>query len=410
MKKLLAFVLAAIMALSVLPMTALAKNAEDNPGAYGYNETPASSVNVWVTISNDGYPIKGEDGTIISHLDVNVPYFDLGLYNLKEYYRYETENGQGKYVNSTLVKRPTVLHLYIYLLERYYMGLPESECGKGTGGLMDYGADTPVYYMDGNLAYNSEEFKALDISGSAMSLYMRNFWGHDENLMYYRNHLYPPQSEKWGSTADYILLEDGDSVDLAMFSNWSFWASGAFACFGKDTYKLKAGEKTMINVFKDDTRDMGDGGSETFTPFSGVNVALYDSNWKFISDEYTVDENGKLEFTAPQQAGTYYLLGTDPNEKTEDACIAPASAKIIVEDESEPEPEIIYGDINGDGVVDMDDVIEIIWYYNGITKSLTESQKKAADVNGDGTVDMDDVIEMIWFYNGIITKFSADKK
>ena len=52
----------------------------------------------------------------------------------------------------------------------------------------------------------------------------------------------------------------------------------------------------------------------------------------------------------------------------------------------------------------------MIWYYNGITKSLTESQKKAADVNGDGAVDMDDVLEMIWFYNGTISKFSADKK
>ena len=58
----------------------------------------------------------------------------------------------------------------------------------------------------------------------------------------------------------------------------------------------------------------------------------------------------------------------------------------------------------------MDDVLEIIWYYNGITKSLTESQKKAADVNGDGAVDMDDVLEMIWFYNGTINKFSADEK
>ena len=165
MKKLLAFVLAVIMAVGIMPMTAAAKNADDKPTAYGYDETPANSVSVWVTLSNDGYPVKGKDGTIISHLDVKVPYFDLGLYGLEDFYRYETDGGQGHYVNNTVVERPTVLHMYIYLLERYYIGLPENECGKGTSGLLDYSEATDVYYMDNDLAYNSNSentsFKAL---------------------------------------------------------------------------------------------------------------------------------------------------------------------------------------------------------------------------------------------------------
>ncbi len=393
MKKLLALILAVIMAVGIMPMTAAAKNADDKPTAYGYDETPANSVSVWVTLSNDGYPIKGKDGTIISHLDVKVPYFDLSLYGLEDFYRYETDGGQGPYVNNTVVERPTVLHMYIYLLERYYIGLPENECGKGTSGLLDYSEATDVYYMDNNLAYNSNSentsFKALYMTGSSTSMYMSNFWGHDENLMYYRNHLYPLMSKGWGSTADYVLLSDGDSIELAMFSNWNFYNHGAFACFGKDTYKLSAGESVEMNVFKYETKSSVQGGSESFVPFNDVDVKLYDSNWKLISSDYTIDENGKLNFTAPQQAGTYYLLGIDPSAKTEDACIAPASAKIIVEGGSAP--EILYGDVNGDGKVDIRDAIRLAKY---LARIDVEINIVNADVNGDGKVNIQDLIRL----------------
>ena len=43
-------------------------------------------------------------------------------------------------------------------------------------------------------------YNALTLSGSATSLYMRNFWGHDENLMYFRNHVYPLMSAGVGAT------------------------------------------------------------------------------------------------------------------------------------------------------------------------------------------------------------------
>lgn len=53
-------------------------------------------------------------------------------------------------------------------------------------------------------------------------MYMTNFWGHDENLLYYVNHQYPLMYEGWGSTADWILLEDGDAIEVAMFTDWDF--------------------------------------------------------------------------------------------------------------------------------------------------------------------------------------------
>ena len=54
---------------------------------YNYDETPAKEVTVYVTISNDGVPIRGRDGTVLCHKAITVPYFDLGRYNLDEYYR-----------------------------------------------------------------------------------------------------------------------------------------------------------------------------------------------------------------------------------------------------------------------------------------------------------------------------------
>ena len=104
---------------------------------YGYDETDQASVTVDVTISSDGAPIIGKDdgGTILSHLEVKVPYFPLSLYGLDDFNRYHTENGSGSYTDNEIVQRPTLLHLYIYMLERYYLGVAEKDCGKGTSGL-----------------------------------------------------------------------------------------------------------------------------------------------------------------------------------------------------------------------------------------------------------------------------------
>ena len=210
---------------------------------YDYDETPAASVTVYVTISNDGKPLLSNGGgsVVMANLEVTVPYFDLGLYGLDAYYRYHTENGQGAYVDNVIVARPTALHLYIYLLERYYMGLDESECCRGTSGVLNYSENTAVRYFDGTLAYNSGSLKAADFSGSPTSFFMNNFWGHDLNLKYYRNHMYPLMSPGWGSTADYILLSDGDAIDIGLFTDWGFYLEGEFCCFDRDVYDRGAG-------------------------------------------------------------------------------------------------------------------------------------------------------------------------
>lgn len=305
------------------------------PEQYNYNETAADSVTVYVTLSNDGYPVVGADGTVLSHLEVTVPYFDLTLYGLQDYYRYGTDGGSGPYTNTTVIQRPTGLHLYLYLLERYYMGLDEEDCGKGTSSVLSYAANTDVLYMDGTTAYNSDGNRALQITGGPTSLYMFNFWGHDENLMYFRNHCYPYMSPGWGSTSDYILLSDGDTWDVAMFSNWEFHNYGYFARFDQDEYTAEAGKSLTVKTQKWGTN----AATGAFADVSGLELGLYTDEWELVKDATVSYTNGnEVTFKAPEKAGTYYLLALDPSaQDAEHACIAPATAIVTVKDKVECE-------------------------------------------------------------------------
>ena len=311
----------------------VAEGATGDESQYGYDETPADSVTVYVTISSDGMPIKGIDGTVLSHLEVKVPYFDLGNQGLAEFYRYHTENGSGKYVDEEIVERPTALHLYLYMIGKYYMGLTEKEIKTGTEKV--YGADgnRGVLTMTDETAYEDTQ-SALHITGSATSMYMQQFWGHDENLMYYRNHVYPLMGPGWGSTADYILLSEGDTIDVAMFSNWQFWTVGAFAAFEQDSFTVAKGNTLTAHTLKYDTKSVADGGTEEFDPITGLNVAVYDADWEYVADmDLSGGEENAYTYTF-NEAGTYYLLGTDPNAGTSDSCYAPATAKVTVTDGS----------------------------------------------------------------------------
>lgn len=303
---------------------------------YRYDESPADPVTVYVTISSDGMPIRGIDGTVLSHLEVKVPYFDLENQDLTEFYRYHTENGSGAYVDSKIVQRPTALHLYLYMIGKYYMGLTEEEIKTGSTKIPGAAGGYGVVTMTDEQAYE-DTMLALNITGSATSMYMQQFWGHDENLMYYRNHVYPLMGPGWGSTADYILLSDGDTIDVAMFTNWQFWTVGAFAAFEQDSFTVAKGNTLTAHTLKYDTKSVADGGTEQFDPITGLNVAVYDADWKYVGDmDLSGTEENAYTYTF-NETGTYYLLGTDPNAGTSDSCYAPATAKVTVTGDS-PEP------------------------------------------------------------------------
>jgi len=347
-KRFLAALLSVIMVLTMIPATAFAgaitednvKNAEDNPSAYDYDESAADSVTVTVTLSNDGIPLQGQDAdqTDISHLEVTVPYFDLADYGLESYYRYETDES-GSYASDTVVERPTVLHLYIYLAERFYLGLDEEDCCQGddVSGVMSFSDTVDVRYFDDSEAYTSI-YSAIYPTGGATSIFLQDYFGHDCNLMYYRNHKYPLMKAGWGSTADYMVLSDGDDIDIAMFSNWEFYSNGWFLAFGKEIYNTDPSSELTVQTYGTTTSGIYGGYDSPIEECDGSMcpvVYLYDDSWNVIEDVYVEDnEDGSYTFTAPETAGTYYLMALDENCDTSASCCAPATAKIIVNDGS----------------------------------------------------------------------------
>lgn len=320
--------------------------ADGDAAQYGYDETDAASVKVYVTVSHDGIPLVGNEGTVLSHLELDVPYFDLDKQDMSEFYRYHTENGQGGYVDDQVVKRPTALHLYLYLLGVYYLGLTPEQVINGDEIIKGHDGGVGVTDMNGGQPYDDSSL-ALNITGSATSMYMQQFWGHDENLMYYRNHVYPLMSAGWGATADYMLLSDGDTIDVAMFSNWSFWQSGAFAAFDRDSYAVKPGGSLTVQTQKYDTRSVADGGTESFEPITGLTVKVYDADWREVG-EVAAHSSDRSSYTYTfEKEGTYYLLATDPNAGTEDACYAPATARVTVGGGAKPfDPNEYYKDFD----------------------------------------------------------------
>ena len=308
---------------------------------YGYDETPQDSVRVYVTISNDGVPIRGKDGTVLSHLEVNVPYFDLGNQDLSDFYRYHTENGSGSYMDDNIVQRPTALHLYLYMIGVYYLGYTPEEVTTGARKVLGAAGNIGVQNLFGADAYeDSLSALMLGSTSSPTSLYMANFWGHDENLMYYRNHVYPLMGPNWGATSDYMLLSDDDTIDVALFTDWSFWNDGgAFACFDLDEYSVQPGRSVTFSTMKYDTKSVADGGTETMEPIAGLSVSVYDENWKKVAEVEPLTAGGSsYTYTFPT-AGTYYLLGIDPNAGTTSARKAPATAKVTVDSKAPVEPE-----------------------------------------------------------------------
>lgn len=371
MKKLLALILAVIMAVGVLPVTVLA--AEE----YEYEEVNGTA---YISISEDDRYVVSDGvdaGTIMAYVPVDLAELrniKLEDYDLQEYYHDEDKNGKYDI---------TVLHLYLYVLNKYYHGTA----------------------------------RELQITGSPGSMYMKyGFWGHDENLLYYVDGDFPVSRPGWGATADEIQLKDGSFIDVTMYDSWSFYSDPAagFHYFldekGNITheYAAKAGEPLEISY----TRIFGNidqGTTGVGTPSANSEIyygkELYDEE---SAQTVITDANGKAKITF-DKGGVYYLwaYGELGVEYEEEIVSSPSYCKVVVEGGSAP--EILYGDVNGDGKVDSLDAMFIYACHNG-KKALSEKQRLAADVNGDGKVDSFDAMLVYAYHNGKIKKFPIENK
>ena len=377
-------------------VTAAAEGTKDQ---YSYDETKADKVTVWVTMSSDGVPLMGSDDerTKLSHLKVTVPYFDLSNYGLQKFARKGTAvdpkmGHKGEYINNTVIERPTYLHLLIWLTERYYMGLPEDKCGKGTSGVFKNKETRSVKTIFGEDAYSSNglgAFELKDGTATATSMLINNLWGHDMNFMYLRNHVYPLMDAGWGATADYILLSDNDVLDIALFTDWTFYQRGAFNKFDKEVYTAEPGSDLTFSTLKYDTQSPSEGGAGDFTKIDKLNIGLYNADWEKVSDVEIDGSGGDYYIDAlPAVEGTYYLLGMDPNARGNNydkTCYSPAVAEVDIKKadpfEGMPFTDLYYMD--GDKKVQLTKIEEL---EGGITASDDYNYYKVTEDNKAYTV------------------------
>lgn len=286
-KRIMAWLLALVMTLSLMPMAGFADGGEQ------------SSITVYFSLSDEGEYKTGSSGQRVAYLPVTLDYFDLGDYGLGDYSR---KDEQG-----SVIQQPTVLHLFIKMLEQEYLG----------GEKLTVGGD------------------ALTVQGAPGSMYMKKFWGHDENLIYFVNGSYPIMTGSIGATADWILLEDGDVVDVAMFDDWSFYTDeyAGFRYFmdgGAPThsYTAKAGEATSISC-RTAHVDMMDPSGTEYLP-CGIQTIRY-SQEPFVAEAASVqtDANGAAEITFPT-AGTWYLWSNGTVGKSNPNVVVNSAAYAVV--------------------------------------------------------------------------------
>ena len=257
----------------------------------------------YISVSDDDKYIVSDgidSGTRMHYVPVDLAEaakINLEDYNLQDFISYD------KHGNEEPI---TLLKVYLYVLDKYY---------KGTG-------------------------KALEITGSAGSLFMNNgFFGHDCNLTYYVNGKYPLMYAGWGATADTIVIKDGDFIDVSMYSDWSFWGdskAGYHYFLDKNgsiqhEFTVKQGEELKVGV----------GLAWGNLNIGGDTYLLHESGYEFYSsteDELfaggtpqATDNDGyaNINFDKP---GTYYLYAYGAKgENTSGIVSTPAYAKVIVE-------------------------------------------------------------------------------
>ena len=351
-----------------------------------------ASVDIYLSVSHDADFLEMPTGEIMAFQKMTVPYFDLSLYGLQQYYfvsesygkgddTVENDNGQIEKPSSNLTPgnaefaagKVTMLHALIYATEVYYCGVDAEDAGKG-------------YLKDQNLI-GTNVFKP---EGSVGSMYLRNIWNMDENLNYYHNYKYPLASEGWGSTADQILLHDGDIVTIGHFSNWSFHQDplSVFNLIksGDESVTVEAPQNTELDLT---VYLAGKGGNYTTAhttrteqlPVYYIPVdELVDgvvTRWNYLGN---ADAEGNLPVDVWMDPGEYLICVAGQYGKDLTNVIVSTPGGIILK-VTKP------GDVDGNGTVAIKDLATLRKYLVDTTRKIDMSN---ADMSGDGKVTVKD--------------------
>lgn len=299
MKKVFSIFLAIIMILGLFQSVQATENAVD-------------SITVYLSISENGeFVTSPVTNKKMANIPVEISYFDLADYGLDAYYRYEAESFEngGEYINTTIIEKPTLMHLFIKSIEDYYI----SE------------------------NYNSNDHSdILKFTGAATSAYAEKFWAHNSNFTYLIDGKMPEMSAGWGASCDYILLEDGMDIEICMFSTYDWAYSGTVAAFSDKEIEAYSGGTVKFDVkgdpiFYGGSGQINLGGDKIFVVKSAQLDWVNDDTAEYI---FETDEEGifNVRFDCP---GVFYVSAIDINVGMESSTIAPAVCKVTV---AEPTP------------------------------------------------------------------------
>ena len=311
-KKIIAVFVAIIMLSNTLPLAA-------------YNDSRDSEGYIYLSISFDGKYINDKNDTPIVYIPISLE--DIAAVDLTEYglddMLYDAD-GDGEY-------ETTALQLLIYAHEEIYGG-----------------------------DWSDVDFDA--IPGS--SYFKDGIFGFTENLVYFHNGDFPVDESQQsdfmtvGATSDRIVLKDGDFLDVASFSCYSFvWdQSGGFHLFADEDgnylhdYTADTGETISIKLMHSFCDLMF---GEAWVCEASDYEVYYGSEFGVADGSVTTDGDGCADVVF-DEAGVYFVWcdgghsedyvthgSCDYYLETDELCIvsAPAYAKVTVTGEPEPEPE-----------------------------------------------------------------------
>lgn len=358
----------------------------------GVKEKVLEPVTVYFSFSHDDtFESCEQSGQVMALKEVTVPYFDLELYGLENFY-FASENygpasgdptgGPGSALDPGTKEfaygKITMLHLFIYATEVYYLGIDPADAGKGY--LADNGMGTDIF----------------NYSGSTGSIFLQNIWNYDLNLNYYLNYEYPLASAGWGSTCDQILLRDGDIVTLGHFTDYSFFndTTSIFNYIVADKTDPVQGDKIKLELYHAGADMYGTyntahtlidySPSVYCTPVNDI-VSGDVTTWQYVGN---AEADGSLVVDTSKLAPGEYifaLAGQPGKENSGVICSTPGGIRLTIH-----EKPVVKGDLNGDGVINSTDVMAL---FNAIN-SGDDLDATVADVNGDGVIDARDVMAL----------------
>ncbi len=150
---------------------------------------------------------------------------------------------------------------------------------------------------------------------------------------------------------------------------------------------------------------------------AGTNPAtLADDDFNIIYIDQTTVADGKVTFTVDASAAAtaedgkkYVDIYSGYSSMTGDPF---KLAGVLISDVEEPElPTIVYGDVDGNKEIGLNDALLTLDIYTEIFADPTEEQIKAADVDGADGVGLNDALMILDKYTGVYTddKFPVEK-